>query len=373
MNSISVDSDLASGRDALLAGDPHAAVALLERVVAAAPADPEPRYWLASAKLTAGDPQAAAAMEDARILHALAQARAMGADIARCQIDPAYAADIAVRLYAQKLVAMSGVVCGMALSSTIDAQGLLNYGLALQHQGRVDEACEVFRAAADTFPQAATDQFLIYPQMFCDGGDARHFAAAREWTGAYARATAAVPHANPGRNGRKLRIGYVAPRFAGSQLTQFIAPLLEAHDPETVSVTLYPTNAGTEVDWPPWIEIHPLGGLDDTQAAALIRSDGIDVLADCWGHTAGSRLPVFAHRPAPVQVAWINFVQTTGLDQMDYVLHADTAEAPAGMAEVFTEDIWPIGPVFNAFRPAAGRLAPAQTPALKTGQVTFGS
>jgi protein O-GlcNAc transferase len=373
MSSISIVSDLASGRDALLAGDPHAAVAILERAVAVAPADPEPRYLLASAKLTAGDPQAAAAMDDARILHALAQVRTMGADVPRCQTDPAYAADIATRLYAQKLVAMSGVVCGMGLSTAIDAQGLLHYGLALQHQGRAEEACQVFRAAADNFPSAATNQFLIYPQMFCEGGDARHFAAAREWTSAYARPFAAAPHANPGRNGRKLRIGYVAPRFAGSQLTQFIAPLLETHDPEAVSVTLYPTAAGTEVDWPSWVDVHALGGLDDAQAAALIRRDGIDVLADCWGHTAGSRLPVFAHRPAPVQVAWINFVQTTGLDQIDYVLHAHTAEMPAGMAEVFTEQIWPIGPVFNAFRPAAGRLAPTPTPALKTGQVTFGS
>jgi tetratricopeptide (TPR) repeat protein len=163
MSSISIVSDLASGRDALLAGDSHAAVAILERIVAAAPADIEPRYWLASAKLTARDPQAAAAMDDARILHALAQARAMGADVHRCRIDSAYAAEIATRLYAQKLVAMSGVVRGMALSTAIDAQGLLNYGLALQHQGRAEEACQVFRAAAENFPSAAAHQFLIYP------------------------------------------------------------------------------------------------------------------------------------------------------------------------------------------------------------------
>jgi predicted O-linked N-acetylglucosamine transferase (SPINDLY family) len=373
MNSISITSDLAAGREALLAGDPPRALAILERLVAAAPAEIEPRYWLASARLTARDPQAAAAMDDARILHALAQAQAMGADIQRCQTDPGYAADIAARLYAQKLVAMSGVVRGMALSAGMEVSGLLSYGLALQHQGRADEACEVFRAAADSLPSASVHQFLIYPQLFRDGGDARHFAAAREWTAAYARGAPAAPHANPGRAGRRLSIGYVAPRFAGSQLMQFIAPLLENHDPQAVSVTLYPTDAGTEANWPSWIKVHPLGGLDDAQAAALIRRDGIDVLADCWGHTAGSRLPVFAHRPAPVQVAWINFVQTTGLDQMDYVLHADTDATPDGMAEVFTEQIWPIGPVFNAFRPAAGRLAPVPTPALKSGQVTFGS
>jgi predicted O-linked N-acetylglucosamine transferase (SPINDLY family) len=81
---------------------------------------------------------------------------------------------------------------------------------------------------------------------------------------------------------------------------------------------------------------------------------------------------VFGHRPAPVQVAWINFIQTTGLPQMDYVLHADGAETDA-RPELYGEQIWRIGPVFNAFRPDAGRLSPVPTPALAGGQVTFGS
>ena len=367
-------SDLSSGRAALLAGDPRGAIVILEGVVAAAPAEVEPRYWLASAKLTAGDLQANAAMDDARTLHALVLAQSMGADTNRCQRDPAYASDIASHFYARGLVAISGVVRRMALSAGgIDANGLLSYGLALQHQGRAEEACQIFRMAAQDFPSPSVHQFLIYPQMFCEDADARHFAAAREWAQAYAPGAPAPPHANPSLEGRKLRIGYVAPRFAVSQLRQFMAPLLENHDPAAVSVTLYPTDADSERGWPSWIDVHPLGQLDDAQAAALIRRDAIDVLADCWGHTSGSRLPVFARRPAPVQVAWINFIQTTGLEQMDYVLHADGGEASAAMAANFTEQIWSIGPVFNAFRPASGRLPPTQTPALRTGQMTFGS
>jgi predicted O-linked N-acetylglucosamine transferase (SPINDLY family) len=74
-----------------------------------------------------------------------------------------------------------------------------------------------------------------------------------------------------------------------------------------------------------------------------------------------------------VQVAWINFIQSTGLEQADYVLHADCAEPPPGLAELYAEQIWSIGPVFNAFRPAQGRPPPLPSPALKTGRMTFGS
>lgn len=366
-------STLSAGRDALLSGDPHAAVAILAPLVEAEPANIEARYWLASAALTARDPEADAAMDNARILHALAIARARGADVGRCQADAAYATAIATQLYAQDMVAMSAVVRGLAIAGgQVDGNGLLNYGLALQHQGRVEEAIQIFRAAAENFPSPLVQQFLIYPQLFCNDGDARHAAEARAWVRRYAPAPPAAAHANRDRAGRRLRLGYLAPGFASSQLRQFMTPVLENHDPARVAVTLYPTSADTETDWPDWIDIHPIGHLDDAAAATLIRQDKIDILADCWGHTAGSRLPVFARRPAPVQVAWINFVQTTGLEQVDYVLHAHS-DAPPGREGLYTEDIWTIGPVFNAFRPAAGRLAPAPTPALASGQVTFGS
>ena len=96
------------------------------------------------------------------------------------------------------------------------------------------------------------------------------------------------------------------------------------------------------------------------------------MLIDCWGHSAGSRLGVFARNAAPVQVAWINFVQTTGLERMDYVLHADTMDAP-GTAELFTETVVSTGEVIIPFRPHPNRPPTAPTPALRLGRITFGS
>ena len=173
--------------------------------------------------------------------------------------------------------------------------------------------------------------------------------------------------------GRKLRIGYVSPSFARTQIHQFIAPVLDAHDRDAVEVFLYPAKADGEDIWRTPIAVRPIGHLaDDDAVQALIRADEIDVLVDCWGHSAGSRLPLFARRCAPVQVAWINFVQSTGMTAMDYVLHADTMAAP-GTAELFTEQVWPIGPICIPYRPAANRPPAQPTPALRTGRITFGS
>jgi predicted O-linked N-acetylglucosamine transferase (SPINDLY family) len=357
-----------------LAGDGLGAVAAFEGPAAAAPSDAEAHYWLASARLLAGDPVGAErAMDTGRVLQSFAVAREYGVDIARCRTDAAYASQAANRFYAQGLVAVSTVILGLALTGDQIAPGdLLQYGLALQHQGRCEEAGAVFRWAAETFPSAPVEQFTIYPQIFCEDGDARHAAAAQAWAKRYAPLAPGAPLNNPPRAGRKLHLGYVAPTFARSQLRQFIAPLLEHHDPAAFAVTLYTATASTEEGWPAWINIRPIGDLDDAGAAELIRGEGVDVLSDCWGHTAGSRISLFALRPAPVQVAWMNFIQTTGLDAMDYVLHGD-AKGETDAEGLFTEAPWPIGPVFNAFRPADGRLPPTSTPALRTGRMTFGS
>lgn len=361
-----------TGREALLAGDAGTAMAAFADQVAKNPADPEARYWLASAQWQAGE-YAGDTLNDARTLHALALIRRMDVDIKRLSRDPAFTAEMARLLYSRHMVACASVVWGMAIAGgEVDALGLISYGLSLQHQGRIEEACDIFRVVADNFPSAAGHQFLLFPQVFRDGGDRLHAQEARAWAQRWGRAPPPPRHANPPRAGRKLRIGYVAPSFANSQLRQFLTPVFENHDPSKVEVFLYPGDGVTETAWPTWIQVRPIGALPDDQAADLIRRDGIDVLSDCWGPTAGSRHGVFARKPAPVQFAWINMINTTGLPQMDYVLHAGHPGSP-DTAALFTEEVWPIGPVFSAFRPSEGRLPPTLTPARAEGVVTLAS
>jgi predicted O-linked N-acetylglucosamine transferase (SPINDLY family) len=266
------------------------------------------------------------------------------------------------------------VAFGRAIANGHQSQaGLLTYALSLQHQGRAEEAIRVFRATLDLYPGPAVHQFLLYPHFLVEDGPRRYAAEARAWAERWAPAVGEPQLRNPPLAGRKLRIGYVSPSFSGSQVRQFITPVLEAHDPGAVQVVLYPAVADTETGhWPEHIAVRAIGQLSDSDAAQLIRDDEIDVLVDCWGHTAGSRLGLFARRAAPVQVGWINFLQTTGLKRMDYVLHADSMAAP-GTAELFTEAVWSMGPIIAPFRPPANRPDPTPTPALRTGQITFAS
>jgi predicted O-linked N-acetylglucosamine transferase (SPINDLY family) len=111
-------------------------------------------------------------------------------------------------------------------------------------------------------------------------------------------------------------------------------------------------------------------GMSDEALAGRIRDDGIDILVDLAGHTDGNRLLVFARRPAPVQVSWLGYGYTTGMEAIDYFL-ADARFAPPGSESLFSERLARL-PTFAAYRPAEdmGEPAPRRDPAQP---ITFGS
>lgn len=79
--------------------------------------------------------------------------------------------------------------------------------------------------------------------------------------------------------------------------------------------------------------------MTDDRLAELINQDNIDILIDLSGHTKGNRLPVFARKPAPLQISWLGYWGSTGLDSIDYVL-ADPICVPADEEHFFLEKIW---------------------------------
>jgi predicted O-linked N-acetylglucosamine transferase (SPINDLY family) len=357
----------------LFAGALERSVARLQTLAAAQPDYLLAGYWLAAAQGAAGDRAGfATTLRDARSRHALALIEQVGGDVQRLRLDPAYAAVVGDAFYGSGHVAVASEAYGYAAGQPGAAPDIhIRLGLSLQHQGRVDEALAAFVAACETHPHSPqVRSFLLYILFHVNDGVRRHAEEAARWSQAYARKPPPPASAFPNRplEGRRLRIGYVSPSI-GNQLRQFLAPVLEHRDPATTHVTLYvnePPPAGMPAD-----EVRVLGQMSDEDAARLIRKDRIDVLIDLWGHTAGSRLGVFGLKPAPVQASWMNYVQTTGLKTIDYLLHPDCFATPEAQSQC-VETLWHIGPVMSPFRPDP-RPAPSPTPARANGYVTFGS
>ena len=369
-----LEDQVALARAEILAGDGLAAIARLSSLIESSSFTPVLHYWLSAAYGAAGDKlKQRETLRTAQAYHGLQLIKDGGGDVVRFQQDPAYAERIGDLFYSNKMVASASLAYGRAAAQPGATPTLmLSYGLSLQHQGLMEDAAAVFEVIAETFPSASIHEFLLVACMYTEGGVERHAREARRWAARYAPPLdpASLSFANEPRADRRLRIGYVTMSFTGTQVRQFIRPVLESHDPEAVEVYLYSADGAADADLPA-AKIQSIGHLSDAEAAALIKADQIDVLIDLWGHAAGSRLPMFALKPAPVQVSWMNYVQTTGMAAMDYVLHCDSIDQPNKQA-LFTEKVWSLGQVYSPFRPLI-RMEPTPTPALRNGYVTFGS
>lgn len=368
---LDIDREIALGHAEIQAGAPDAAASRFRRLIDEPIYDARLHYALSAALGASGDAEAAAsALLDAQTFHAHQEIVERGGDLNRIVADPNYAIAVGDQFYAQKLMGPASAAYAHAVKPGVTAQALLRWGLSLQHQGRMEEAVTAFTLATESAHSPGVHQFLLYACFFSEDGVRRHAEEVRRWAELYAPEPPARSFPNRKLKGRPLKVGYVAPGFRDLQLRQFILPVLENHDPERVEVVLYAMDAARE-EGVPARTVRSLGGLSAEQAAAVVLQDKIDILVDLWGHTANGRLDMFALRPAPVQVAWLNYVQSTGLRTMDYVIHSDATTEAADEA-FFTEKIWRIGPVAAPFR--IDRRAPeTRTPALRNGYVTFGS
>ncbi|MDR3638897.1 MAG: O-linked N-acetylglucosamine transferase, SPINDLY family protein, partial [Isosphaeraceae bacterium] len=113
-------------------------------------------------------------------------------------------------------------------------------------------------------------------------------------------------------------------------------------------------------------------GLTDAQVAEQVRRDRIDILVDLAGHTSGHRLGVFARKPAPVQVTYLGYPNTTGLEEIDYLL-TDAVVDPPGEPEWSTEEPYRLPGVFCCYAPPRDAPAVGPPPSAHPGDVAFGS
>ena len=177
------------------------------------------------------------------------------------------------------------------------------------------------------------------------------------------------------RRHEKIRIGYVSADFCRHVVAFFGYALLRAYDHGAFEVYCYMNGAedGVSDEFRGWVDgWRNVAGQPYAAIAKQIANDEIDILFDLGGHTGGNLLPVFAYRPAPIQLTGIGYFDTTGLGTMDYFL-ADETTLPAGEAAPFTEQILRMKHSHLCYMwhddpPDAGPL-----PAGQNGYVTFGS
>jgi protein O-GlcNAc transferase len=188
---------------------------------------------------------------------------------------------------------------------------------------------------------------------------------------------------------RPLRIGFVSSDLRSHSVSYFIEPFLRHHDRERFEVFAYSTTRHEDATSKRLRDLvkgwRACGDLIDIEVCRLIEADAIDILVDLNGLTQNNSATVFVYKPAPVQVTYCGYPNTTGLRAVDWrVVDAvtdptpDSPEAAAARAagqpdfdERCTERLWRLDPCFLCYSPPRDAPEPRRDP-LHPGPV-FGS
>ena len=253
-----------------------------------------------------------------------------------------------------------------------------NLAPALIIQMHHDEAYDVYRRAIELDPTSWSQwSSYLFALNYSDTIDAETVGAAHiAWGRDHGKMPPTVLGFGTRESDRRLRLGYVSPDFREHPVGFLIEPILTHRDRDRFEVFCYSHGAKTDSiterlrSLPDtWLDV---GDLNDEEVAQRIYDDRIDILVDLAGHTASNRLPIFARRPAPVQVSYAGYITTTGLETMDAVIHDHRTYAP-GAERFYSEKIIALDACVYCYRPPDDAPDVAPLPAIENGFVTFGS
>ena len=201
------------------------------------------------------------------------------------------------------------------------------------------------------------------------------YARYRTLLAAWMQASGAAPYPRPTWHHAKLRIGYLSADLREHAVAQFVRPLLRGYDHAAFDVYVYALSDRedrvTAALRDPAAQWRHVAGMAFGDLAAQIRADEIDVLFDLSGHSAANALPVFAWRPANVQISGIGYFNSTGLASCDGFL-SDVHCAPEARSPFFTEPLLRLPETHFCYAPFASFPPVAPPPCLARGYVTFG-
>lgn len=262
------------------------------------------------------------------------------------------------------------------------AEAWNNFGLALFHLTRIEAAERAFARAVRIKPEyhEAHSNRCLMP-LYRTGTTSVATQALEDWHRSCTSPAAACgpepePTKFPARD--SLRIGLVSPDFRVHSVAYFLLPILESWSKHGgVELLLY-----SDVSQPDHLTekfraltqcYQPVHQLSHKELLTKIRADGIHVLFELCGHFSYNRLPVFAARAAPCQIAWLGYPAPTGTPNIDFRISDAVVSAPqADPPEDTRPKLLRLESGYHCYMPPAEAPEIAAAPASKGSPFTFG-
>ena len=263
-----------------------------------------------------------------------------------------------------------------------DASLAMNLSSVLLKMLRIKDGLNYYKRAADLNPTShANVSSRLFHLNYSDAITREEmFKAHKSWN-AMTREKLGPPKTdfdNDRNPERRLRIGFISADFMYHPVSYFFISAFRAllKDFDIYLYSNLALQAEDDISRQYQREASGFRNVHDLSPEAVQKQaidDRIDVMIDLSGHTTGNMLTPLAMRLAPVQVEWLGYPNTTGLDTMDYRISDEVTE-PSGDADRFsTEKILRLPGGFHLYKPPYAIPPENPLPALSTHIITFGS
>ncbi|KAM3239823.1 hypothetical protein ACQJBY_053485 [Aegilops geniculata] len=282
-----------------------------------------------------------------------------------------------------KMDAAASMIEKAILANPTYAEAYNNLGVLYRDAGSITLSVQAYERCLQIDPDSrnAGQNRLLALNYIDEGSDDKLYDAHREWGKRFMKLYAQYTSwDNPKVADRPLVIGYVSPDFFTHSVSYFVEAPLTHHDYTNCKVVVYSGVVKADAKTlrfkdkvlkkgGVWRDIY---GIDEKKVATLVREDKVDILVELTGHTANNKLGTMACRPAPIQVTWIGYPNTTGLPAIDYRITDSLADSP-NTNQKHVEELVRLPESFLCYTPSpeAGPVCP--TPAISNGFITFGS
>jgi protein O-GlcNAc transferase len=174
----------------------------------------------------------------------------------------------------------------------------------------------------------------------------------------------------------KIKIGYVSGDFTTHVITSFILPILSNHDTNLFEVYCFSNYHTIEKCYFEQcsnknVYFHYINELNTQSASSYIYNLNIDILIDLNGHTQFNRLDVFALNPAPIQITYLGYPNTTGLKSMHYRITDSIADNPNSLQK-YSEKLLYLPKCFLLYK-SITQLKPIQPSQVVANNIILGA
>ncbi len=179
------------------------------------------------------------------------------------------------------------------------------------------------------------------------------------------------------KKNRIINLGFISSDIRSNHsVTYFLRSVISVYDNEKFKIQLYHNHNkddDTTREFEKYVSktLH-IDKLSDKEVINIIRKNEIDIIIDLNGFSGNHRLNLFKNRLAPIQILWCGYTNTTGLDEMDYLI-VDKNQINPSEEMFYSEKIIYLPNIWNCHSGYNFKRSENEMPSKKNEFITFGS